>query len=377
LAASEHQTGGRRAGSDDHRRRRDAGAGCTENAGAGRDAAGQQLDGHEYFVAAGRTAADARVKSDARRNAEVRLLAARRNPMALQGGWKLIMANDDVLARVKRALRIEDEPAFRPLVVRSPASSAVAPRLHDSGKVADLLERAKAAAVGRRPDTGSTGGRPVAEPQLAKRRVEIMVTGSVSRVGVVRTGLRELQTELFQQLGSNNLELRVTAFLDGCRHTTPWSRSPIDAGGSTTYWHCYQGQTRYAEAFSFTSGEDDPVDAIVMFGDRFDDNLADTLGFADALRQRGTRIYAFHVGRNSRGRDAYRQLAERTGGVFVQLSSHHAFTRVMPVIADYLVRPAEALRARPSPRDADVRALIDRLKVQAPPPVLRLTWRQP
>lgn len=290
------------------------------------------------------------------------------------------MASEDVLVRVKRALRIEAEPAVKSLAVTSPVSTpAAATRLDDKGKIADLLQRARAAAAGRQADDGSTGGRaaPLTQPQLVKRRVEIMMTGSIGRVGVVRNALHGLQTQLFQQLGGDNLELRVTAFLDGCRHTTVWSRSLINAGGSTRYWHCFQGETRYAEAFSFTNDEADPVDAIVMFGDRFDDNLADTLAFTDALRQRGTRIYAFHVGRNSRGRDAYKQLAERAGGAFVQLSNHHAFARVMPVIADYLVRPAEALRALPSPRDADVRVLIDRLKVQPPPPVLRLTWRKP
>jgi hypothetical protein len=48
----------------------------------------------------------------------------------------------------------------------------------------------------------------------------------------------------------------------------------------------------------------------------------------------------------------------------------------MPVIADYLVRPAEALRALTSSQHADVRALIDRLKLQAPPAALRVEWRK-
>jgi len=114
-----------------------------------------------------------------------------------------------------------------------------------------------------------------------------------------------------------------------------------------------------------------------MFGDRFDDNLAQTMGIADRLQKQGTRIYAFHVGGKSRSRNAYEQLAERTGGAFVQLSDQRAFARVMPVIAAYLLRPAEALQALPAPKDADVKALVDRLKLQpstADP--LRLTWRK-
>jgi hypothetical protein len=297
--------------------------------------------------------------------------------MALRG--ELNMANDDLLARVKRTLQIEEAPAVKPLVVRASATPVPANLLDDRAGIADLFQRAKAVLAGRPAAAGSSGGSatPWTQPQLVKRRVEFMVTSSVSHLALVRHGLGEVQTQLFHHLGSDHLELRVTAFYDGCRHTTPWTRSPIDAGTSTAYWHCFQGETRYAEAFNFTLGEEDPVDAIVMFGNRFNDSLSDALRFADALHQRGTRIYAFLVGRNSRARKAYSQLAERTGGVFVQLSSHDAFARVMPVIADYLVRPAEALLALPSPRDADVRALIDRLKLQAPPPALRLTWRKP
>jgi hypothetical protein len=114
-----------------------------------------------------------------------------------------------------------------------------------------------------------------------------------------------------------------------------------------------------------------------MFGDRFDDNLSHALGIAERLQKQGTRIYAFHVGRNARSRHAYEQLAERTGGAFVQLTDQQAFARVMPVIADYVLRPAEALQALPAPKDADTRALVDRLKL-LPPPIdhLRLTGRK-
>lgn len=45
--------------------------------------------------------------------------------------------------------------------------------------------------------------------------------------------------------------------------------------------------------------------ATLVFGNRFDDNLPLTLGVAGRLRRQGTRIYAFHVGRNPRSRYAY------------------------------------------------------------------------
>jgi hypothetical protein len=275
----------------------------------------------------------------------------------------------DVLKRTRQALGIPEEPVSRP-VVPTEARAIPAARLPDKEQIADVLARARAKLS--RPPASS-----IAQPQSVTRRVEIMVTGTVGRVAVVRNALLDLQSQLFRQAGSNNLELRVTAFLDGCRHTTPWSRSPIDAGNSTTRWHCFQGETRYAEALAYSADESDPIDGIVIFGNRFDDNLPHVLGIADRLQKRGTRLYAFHLGGRGHSRRASEQLASCTGGAFVQLTDQQAFARVMPVIAAYVLRPVEALQALPPPRDADTKALVDRLK-QLPPPdpnLLRLTGR--
>jgi hypothetical protein len=275
----------------------------------------------------------------------------------------------DVLKRTRQVLGIPEEPVSRPLV-RTEAAAVPAARLPDKEQIAEVLERSRRVLSG--PPAPSA---PL--PQDVTRRVEIMVTGSVSRVAVVRNALLDLQSQLFRQAGDNNLELRVTAFLDGCRHTTPWSRSSINAGNSTTRWHCFQGETRYAEALAYSADESDPIDAIVVFGNRFDDNLPHVLGIADRLQKRGTRIYAFHLGGRGHSRRAYEQLAACTGGAFVQLTDQQAFARVMPVIAAYVLRPVEALQTLPSPRDVDTKALVDRLK-QLPPPdpnLLRLTGR--
>jgi hypothetical protein len=268
----------------------------------------------------------------------------------------------DVLTRAKLALGIEEEPEFAPPVAAKPAAPQPAAPFPDKAQVAELLERARLVL--------SPSPAPPA-PQTLLRRVEIMVTYSASRMSLVRHALSDLQHELLQQAGAGNLELRVTAFFDGCRHTTPWSLSAIDLGRRTTAWHCFQGRTRYSEALAYTANEAEPVDAIVMFGDRFDDNLAHALGIAERLKKQGTRIYAFHVGGKWRSRDAYAQLAESTGGAFVPLSEPRAFRRVLSVIADYVLRPAEALRALPPPADPDTKALVDQLKL-LPPPAPRL-----
>ena len=215
---------------------------------------------------------------------------------------------------------------------------------------------------------------------LPQRLVEFMMSGALGRVALVRHSLAQLQGQLLRQ-GGDNLKLRVTAFLDGCRHTTPWSNRPIDAADRTQQWHCFQGETRFEHALQHSYGEPEPIDAIIIFGDRFDDAPSQTLAIAARLRERGTKIFAFHVGKDRNSRTAYDQLAHYNGGVFVQLSGERAFARVVPVITNYLFRPVETLRAPPPSHDADVSALLKRLKAQ-PQPALpaasaaRLTWKR-
>ena len=217
-------------------------------------------------------------------------------------------------------------------------------------------------------------GRPGVPPP--QRLVEFMISGALNRVGLVRQSLGQLQTQLLHE-GGDNLKVRVTAFLDGCRHTTPWSNRPIDAGDQTQAWHCFQGETRFVQALQHSYDERERIDAIVIFGDRFDDVPSLTLAIAARLRERGTKIFAFHVGRNRASRSAYDQLAHHNGGVFVQLTNERAFARMVPVISDYLFRPAETLRALPPPNDVDVRALFERLKAQPETVLLPASARRP
>lgn len=216
----------------------------------------------------------------------------------------------------------------------------------------------------------------------AQRRAEIMISGPLSRVGTVRQSLDDLQRRLLSEASRNgdNLQLRVTAFLDGCRHTTDWSNRPIDAGASTNRWHCFEGETLFAQALQHSYSERERIDAIVIFGNRFDDAPLPTMAIAGRLRERGTKIFAFHVGDDRKSRFAYEQLALHGGGVSVQLTDERAFARVLPVISDYLFRPAETLRALPPPNDVDVRALLERIKsvpsLPEPVPVRLQPWKR-
>jgi len=200
------------------------------------------------------------------------------------------------------------------------------------------------------------------QPKFAKRRVEVMVTGRPGRVGVVRETVNDLQKQLFDVVKEGQLEMRVTAFLDDCRHSTSWSHSPVDVGGGTTQWHCHQNRTLFTQAMAISSREQ-LIDAIIIYGDRFDDNLPETMLHIEALKAQGTRIFAFHVGDGVKSRQAYEQLAEKTGGVCVQLTDERAFAQVMPIITDFLFRREEALLALPAPNNPDVKALVDRLRV--------------
>lgn len=202
---------------------------------------------------------------------------------------------------------------------------------------------------------------PKWEPKHSKSRTEIMVTGSLRRVGNIRNALNTLQGDLFARVPeTEGMEMRVTAFLDGCRHTTPWNNSPVDVGGGTTQWHCHQGQTLFAEALNATVQED-CVDAIIVLGDRFDDKLPEALEHARILNEQGARIFAFHIGGNDESAKAYQQFAEATGGVFLQLTDETNIASIVSIVMDYVLRDQEALQALPEPKTPDAKKLVGQL----------------
>jgi len=230
------------------------------------------------------------------------------------------------------------------------------------------------------PDTGALFSRlasPKAElvradatwqPKPPLIRIEIMASGPFDGLRGIRTAANRLQHNLVTAIRKGTLELRLTEVRRTCRHSTAWSREPVDPGASTTTWQCFvdafadeaeQSKTRFAQAFRESLRN--RVNHVVVFGDRFDDGLL-VLGAAiRGFRRHGVRVSAFYLGDDFNRRNMYRFLAASTGGIFMRLSDQRSFDAVLPVVAAFACGDRARLAAL-SPAAPEAKALIAQLR---------------
>ena len=203
------------------------------------------------------------------------------------------------------------------------------------------------------------------QPASDRRRVEIMITGDPSRVKDVAGAVDKLQEQIFHgSLGPGKVEIRLTGFLDGkCTHTSGWSDTPQNAASQARRWQCYESRTQFAEAFARSST--DMVDAIVIVGHKFDDNMREALRQADVLKKQGVRIFCFHVGDDPKSLAAFEQLSARTNGVCLQLTDKSSVEHVMPVLMAHL-RGDDQMLAALAPNHPDAVRLLHMLPSKDP-----------
>ena len=201
------------------------------------------------------------------------------------------------------------------------------------------------------------------QPKDARRRVEVMVTGDPSRVGVVSDALDDVQKKVFDGVfGLGNLELRITSFLDGCIHRSKWSKKPFKAAAEAKKWVCEQSKTKFADAFEDSRGE--LIDTLVIVGHRFDDEVEAALKKAAELKEQGVRIHCFHTGKDEESRAAFEKLATETDGVFMQLEDQSSIGTVIPIMMAHLNDDEALLRIHP--KDQEAKKLIRILAPNGP-----------
>jgi hypothetical protein len=118
------------------------------------------------------------------------------------------------------------------------------------------------------------------QPKPPLIRIEIMASGPFGRLRGIGTAVNSLQSNLVAAIRKGTLELRLTEVRQTCRHSTAWSREPLDPGASTTTWQCFvdafadeseRSRTLFAQAFRESLRNH--VNHVVVFGDRFDDGF--------------------------------------------------------------------------------------------------------
>lgn len=200
-------------------------------------------------------------------------------------------------------------------------------------------------------------------PQSTRKRIEIIVTGDPSRVGAVADAIDDVQKQVFKgATKSDNIELRITGFLDDCIHRSKWNKKPFKAAAESKKWECKQSKTKFSDALADSKGE--LVDTVVLIGHRFDDDTKEVLRKATDLKEQGVRIHCFHTGMDKESRAAYEQIAQETGGVFLQLADQSSIGKIMPILMTHF-NDEEALLAL-NPKDQDSKKLLRMLNPERP-----------
>jgi hypothetical protein len=255
----------------------------------------------------------------------------------------------------------------------------------DKGPMSEFFDRLRAAAKSPARQTSNLGGflfgdrlgeaceAKIFKPQewqrkLTNRRAEIIVAGtlgsvrSLGGVDIVRDAINRLQQNLTASARQKGqLEIRVTAFLDDCCHRTRWSDRPVDVGAHMTAWHCTPGRTLIAQALGESAGEQG-IDLIILIGE-FNESarsLEAALCHAKTLRDQGTRIYAFPFG-DPRGRAAYREIAQSTGGFSHDLTHPQALPELVPILINSLFGDPSLALPQSCNYPREVAALTQRL----------------
>jgi hypothetical protein len=185
-----------------------------------------------------------------------------------------------------------------------------------------------------------------------------MVTGDPSRIGAVADAVDEAQKHILGTApDKQSFETRVTAFLDNCIHRSRWSKKPFQTGQRAKRMHCKQSATKIADAFAHSHGE--MVDDIILIGHRFDDDFNAALEQVQQLIEQGVHIHCFHTGADQESRKAYEDLAQKTGGVFLQLTDQSSLMQVMPILMAHL-NDQDTLEALSSTGDGQ--ELLQKLK---------------
>jgi hypothetical protein len=206
------------------------------------------------------------------------------------------------------------------------------------------------------------------QPKPPLIRIEIMASGPFDGLRGIRTAVNRLQHNLVTAIRRGTLELRLTEVRPACRHSTAWSREPLDPGDSSTTWQCFvdafaseseRSRTLFAQAFRESLRNQ--VNHVVVFGDRFDDGLLLLAAAIRAFRRQGVRVSTFYLGDDFNRRSMYQFLAVRTGGIFMPLSGERSFDAVLPIVAAFACGDRASLAAL-SPAAPEARALIAQLR---------------
>jgi hypothetical protein len=190
------------------------------------------------------------------------------------------------------------------------------------------------------------------------RRADIIVTGDPSRVQKLGNAVVAIQKNLTAN-PNMTVDMRVSAFMDDCMHTTGWSTKPVDVNDALAEWHCYESETQLVHAFQGVANEHTrrgKIDSVFIVGHRFDEPVALVQTAASGLAKLDIMIHALVLG-GQRLVAQYKAVTDVARGHAVRIANASAINEAMPILI-FSMFPHASMRALPAPpKDPDVRRL--------------------
>ena len=167
-----------------------------------------------------------------------------------------------------------------------------------------------------------------------------------------------LQADMFREAAGIGLEMKfayygpeVAGGVRNCRITARWISDADDMaavmGRAECVCGCYIHISRVLEQ-ALKETQERSVQAIVIIGDAFHDDLDEAAILAMKLRRAGTKVFMFQEGYNPVTEHSFKFLAEVSGGAYFQFeaSTQQRLAEMLKAVSHFATGGKEALEAK-------------------------------
>ena len=177
-----------------------------------------------------------------------------------------------------------------------------------------------------------------------------------------------LQADMFKaaaEVGGLSVQLVFFRGFGECR-ASDWAADANRLGQKMATVHCLGGQTQIGAVLRHALDENKKrnINAIVLVGDAFEENLDGVADHAGQLGLVGVPIFAFQEGRDPVAAQAFGQLAKLTRGAHLpfDLKSASVLKGLLGAVAQFAVGGLPAIKAQAANADDGARLLLTKME---------------
>jgi hypothetical protein len=188
------------------------------------------------------------------------------------------------------------------------------------------LRRTASTAIQKPTEKGANALAKVSQRMTEKK------TGNIGFI-IDATGSRQsawveaqkVQRKMFEKAGgTGNMQLRLVHFGGDTVTDHKWHRESDTVAGIMAEVVCCPGMTQIVPSLMrFIDDETQTeADSIILVGDSFEEDMASLIKAAEALKAKRIKVYAYLDGKSIEAEEAFRKLAEITGGSFAKFGAN-------------------------------------------------------